>query len=46
MNTVEAVFIPANTFPAGSQIILRVKGSSAQSAQKFAIYAYNVRLSS
>lgn len=47
MNNVEAIFIPAGTFPAGSQIKIRVIGSRVlQGSQKFALYAYNVRLGS
>lgn len=43
-NTVEAVFIKKNTFPAGSQVTIRVTGVNVPSGpQKFAIYAYNVR---
>jgi subtilisin family serine protease len=44
VNTVEAIFIPKNTFAANQQIVIRVTGSSVQSgAQSFSFYAYNVR---
>jgi serine protease AprX len=48
VNTVEAVFIPANTFQAGQEIRIRITGVSGQSGslQKFAVYAYNLRRSS
>jgi hypothetical protein len=43
-NTVEAIFIPKNTFAANQQIVIRVTGSSVPSGpQSFAFYAYNVR---
>ncbi len=46
-NPVEAIFIPGGTFTAGQQVVIRVTGHSVSSGpQKFAIYAYNVRLSS
>ncbi len=44
VNTVEAIFIPANTFPLAQQIVIRVTGNSVQSgSQTFSFYAYNVR---
>jgi serine protease AprX len=44
MNTVEAVFLPPNTFTAGQQVTIRVTGINVpMGPQKFAIYAYNVR---
>ncbi len=44
VNTVEAIFIPKNTFTSGQQIVIRVSGHSVQSgAQMFAFHAYNVR---
>ncbi len=44
VNTVEAIFIPKNTFSSGQQIVIRVSGHSIQSgAQMFALHAYNVR---
>lgn len=42
INTVEAVFIPANTFPAGKQLTIKVTGVSVtQGPQKFAVFSYN-----
>lgn len=47
MNTVEAVFIPANTFAAGQKLTIRVTGTNVQAGpQKFAVYAYNLRRNS
>jgi hypothetical protein len=48
INTVESVFIPANTFSPGAKIIVRVKGTtvSTVAGQKFSVYAYNVRFGS
>lgn len=44
INNVEAIFIPANTFAAGQQVIVKVTGENvATGTQKFAVYAYNVR---
>jgi hypothetical protein len=44
INNVEAVFIPANTFTAGQKLTLKVTGENvAAGAQKFAVYAYNLR---
>jgi serine protease AprX len=44
MNTVEAVFLPPNTFTAGQQVTIRVTGINVpMGPQKFSIYAYNVR---
>jgi len=46
-NTVEAVFLPAGTFTAGQQVTIRITGISVPTGtQKYAIYGYNVRLSS
>jgi hypothetical protein len=43
INTVEAVFIPANTFPANKQLTIKVTGVSvAQGPQKFSVFGYNV----
>ena len=43
-NTVETVFIPANTFTAGQRLTLRISGTSVQAGtQRFAVYAYNLR---
>ena len=45
INNVEAIFIPANTFGTGQQLTIKVTGENVQSGpQKFALYAYNVRL--
>jgi subtilisin family serine protease len=47
INNVEAIFIPANTFAAGQQLVIKVTGENVPTGtQKFALYAYNVRLSS
>jgi len=44
INNVEAIFIPANTFAAGQQIILSVTGVNVlQGPQKFGFYAYNLQ---
>ncbi len=44
INTVEAVFLPPNTFTAGQQVVIRVTGIDVPSGpQRFAVYAYNVR---
>lgn len=44
INNVEAVFIPARTLPPGQRLTIKVKGESVTAgAQKFAVYAYNVR---
>ncbi|HET9209535.1 MAG TPA: S8 family serine peptidase [Thermoanaerobaculia bacterium] len=44
INNVEAIFIPANTFTAGQQIVVSVTGANVpQGPQKFAIYAYNLQ---
>jgi len=44
INNVEAVFIPANTFTAGQQIVVSVTGVNVpQGPQKFAVYAYNLQ---
>lgn len=47
INNVEAVFIPANTFPAGQRLTIKVTGENVTAGkQRFAVYAYNVRRSS
>lgn len=47
MNNVEAIFIPANMFSPGQKIIIRVTGVSIHNtAQRFALYGYNVRFGS
>ncbi len=47
INNVEAIFIPAGTFPAGSKIKIRVKGVGVpKGPQKFSVYGYNVKLGS
>jgi serine protease AprX len=44
MNTVEAVFLPANTFTTGQQLTIQVTGMNVtQGPQKFAVYAYNLQ---
>jgi subtilisin family serine protease len=44
INTVEAVFLPPNTFTAGQQVIIRVVGIDVPNGpQPIAVYAYNVR---
>jgi hypothetical protein len=44
INNVEAIFIPANTFTAGQQILVSVTGANVtQGPQKFAVYAYNLQ---
>ena len=46
INNVEAIFIPANTFAAGQQLLIKVTGENVTTGtQKFALYAYNVQLS-
>ena len=43
INTVEAVFIPANTFSVDQQLTLKVTGVPVPSGpQKFALYGYNL----
>ena len=47
INTVEAIFIPANTLPAGQKLTIKVRGENVMSApQSFAVYAWNIKLSS
>ena len=44
INNVEAVFIPANTFASGQKLTIKITGENVTAgAQKFSIYAYNVR---
>lgn len=44
INTVEAVFIPRNTYSSGQSITITVTGEnvSRSGGQPFAVYAYNV----
>ncbi len=43
-NNVEAVFIPAGALPAGTKLRIKVRGQNVTGeAQRFAVYAYNVR---
>lgn len=44
INNVEAVFIPANTFTAEQKLTIKITGENVTAgAQKFAVYAYNLR---
>jgi hypothetical protein len=44
INNVEAIFIPANTFPTGQKLTIKVRGESVvQGPQGFAVYAWNVK---